>query len=108
MPPLRLHRFRCCFTDDLKVRLSFLKPLPAKAKSQVDVAEQLAKVAARVDRVIGRARKVDGGQVVVTGIPIAQRFSESIDAAAVRRRCGLLEWPALLRKLDAIDPSFRD
>ena len=26
----------------------------------------------------------------------------------VRRRFGLLEWPALLRKLDALDPSFRD
>jgi ribulose-5-phosphate 4-epimerase/fuculose-1-phosphate aldolase len=26
----------------------------------------------------------------------------------VRRRFGLLEWPALLKKLDSIDPSFRD
>jgi ribulose-5-phosphate 4-epimerase/fuculose-1-phosphate aldolase len=26
----------------------------------------------------------------------------------VRRRFGLLEWPALLRRLDAIDPSFRE
>lgn len=26
----------------------------------------------------------------------------------VRRRFGLLEWPALLRKLDSLDPSFRD
>jgi ribulose-5-phosphate 4-epimerase/fuculose-1-phosphate aldolase len=26
----------------------------------------------------------------------------------VRRRLGLLEWPALLRKLDAMDPSYRD
>ena len=26
----------------------------------------------------------------------------------VRRRLGVLEWPALLRKLDSIDPSFRD
>jgi ribulose-5-phosphate 4-epimerase/fuculose-1-phosphate aldolase len=26
----------------------------------------------------------------------------------VRRRFGLLEWPALLRKLDRKDPSFRD
>jgi ribulose-5-phosphate 4-epimerase/fuculose-1-phosphate aldolase len=26
----------------------------------------------------------------------------------VRRRFGLLEWPALLRKLDRIDPSYRD
>lgn len=26
----------------------------------------------------------------------------------VRRRLGLLEWPALLRKLDTIDPSYRD
>jgi len=25
----------------------------------------------------------------------------------VRRRFGLLEWPALLKKLDAIDPSYR-
>jgi hypothetical protein len=24
------------------------------------------------------------------------------------RRRGLLEWPALLRRLDRIDPSFRD
>ena len=26
----------------------------------------------------------------------------------VRRRWGLTEWPALLRKLDRIDPSYRD
>jgi hypothetical protein len=26
----------------------------------------------------------------------------------VRRRFGLLEWPALLRKLDRVDPSYRD
>ena len=26
----------------------------------------------------------------------------------VRRRLGLLEWPALLRKLDGIDPSYRE
>jgi hypothetical protein len=26
----------------------------------------------------------------------------------VRRRFGLLEWPALLRKLDRKDPSYRD
>ena len=26
----------------------------------------------------------------------------------VMRRRGLLEWPALLRKLDRIDPSYRD
>jgi len=26
----------------------------------------------------------------------------------VRRRFGVLEWPALLKKLDTIDPSFRD
>jgi ribulose-5-phosphate 4-epimerase/fuculose-1-phosphate aldolase len=39
---------------------------------------------------------------------------EIVDRAAhlykpgVRRRYGLLEWPALLRKLDRIDPSYRD
>src|SRR6266702_4379474 len=26
----------------------------------------------------------------------------------VRRKLGLLEWPALIRKLDSIDPSFRE
>src|SRR6266571_3942307 len=26
----------------------------------------------------------------------------------VRRKLGLLEWPALIRKLDAIDPSYRE
>jgi hypothetical protein len=26
----------------------------------------------------------------------------------VRRRFGLLEWPALLRKLDKLDPSYRE
>lgn len=25
----------------------------------------------------------------------------------VRRRYGLLEWPAMLRKLDRIDPSYQ-
>jgi hypothetical protein len=28
--------------------------------------------------------------------------------SGVRRRYGLLEWPALLRKLDKIDPSYRN
>jgi len=26
----------------------------------------------------------------------------------VRRKFGVLEWPALLKKLDRIDPSYRD
>ena len=26
----------------------------------------------------------------------------------VRRKLGILEWPALIRKLDAIDPSYRE
>jgi len=26
----------------------------------------------------------------------------------VRRRFGLLEWPALLRKLDRVDPGYRE
>jgi hypothetical protein len=26
----------------------------------------------------------------------------------VRRRFGLLEWPAMLKKLDKLDPSFRE
>lgn len=29
-------------------------------------------------------------------------------SSGARRRLGLLEWPALLRKLDRIDPSYRD
>jgi hypothetical protein len=29
-------------------------------------------------------------------------------APSVVRRYGLLEWPALLRRLDRQDPSFRD
>jgi hypothetical protein len=29
-------------------------------------------------------------------------------APSVIRRYGLLEWPALLRRLDKQDPSFRD
>jgi processive 1,2-diacylglycerol beta-glucosyltransferase len=35
------------------------------------------------------ARQVDGERVVVTGIPIASRFSAAINAGAVRRRYGL-------------------
>jgi ribulose-5-phosphate 4-epimerase/fuculose-1-phosphate aldolase len=26
----------------------------------------------------------------------------------VRRKLGILEWPALIRKLDSIDPSYRE
>jgi len=35
------------------------------------------------------ARDVDSVRVAVTGIPIGARFSQTIDANAVRRRCGL-------------------
>lgn len=57
-------------------------------------------------------------QVQVTALSCNTSISlpprEIVDAAAhlykpgVRRRFGLLEWPALLRKLDRIDPSYRD
>ncbi|HET8608121.1 MAG TPA: class II aldolase/adducin family protein [Burkholderiales bacterium] len=57
-------------------------------------------------------------QVQVTALSCNTEISlpprEIVDRAAhlykpgVRRRFGLLEWPALLRKLDRIDPSYRD
>jgi ribulose-5-phosphate 4-epimerase/fuculose-1-phosphate aldolase len=34
--------------------------------------------------------------------------SNKLYLPGVRRRFGLLEWPALLKKLDAIDPSYKD
>jgi ribulose-5-phosphate 4-epimerase/fuculose-1-phosphate aldolase len=34
--------------------------------------------------------------------------SNQLYLPGVRRRFGVLEWPALLNKLDSIDPSFRD
>ena len=47
-------------------------------------------------------------------VPIKLPPQEVIDASwlqyqpGVRRRFGLLEWPALLKKLDRIDPSYRE
>ncbi len=43
-------------------------------------------------------------------LPPAEVVKETHDGfkPGVRRRWGLIEWPALLRKLDKIDPSFRD
>lgn len=43
-------------------------------------------------------------------LPPAEVVKETQDGfkPGVRRRWGLTEWPALLRKLDRIDPSYRD
>jgi ribulose-5-phosphate 4-epimerase/fuculose-1-phosphate aldolase len=43
-------------------------------------------------------------------LPPAEVVNETYDGfkPGVRRRWGLIEWPALLRKLDKIDPSYRD
>ena len=43
-------------------------------------------------------------------LPPAEVVKETQDGfkPGVRRRWGLIEWPALLRKLDKIDPSYRD
>lgn len=40
--------------------------------------------------------------------PDAVRYTNEMLKPGGPRRRGLLEWPALLRKLDRIDPSFRD
>jgi ribulose-5-phosphate 4-epimerase/fuculose-1-phosphate aldolase len=36
------------------------------------------------------------------------KYTNNLMLPGVRRRFGLLEWPALLRKLDRKDPSYRD
>ena len=36
------------------------------------------------------------------------RHTNDLFRTGARRRFGLLEWPAMLRKLDRIDPSYRD
>jgi ribulose-5-phosphate 4-epimerase/fuculose-1-phosphate aldolase len=36
------------------------------------------------------------------------QYTNNLMLPGVRRRFGLLEWPALLRKLDRKDPSYRD
>ncbi|MDH5343032.1 MAG: class II aldolase/adducin family protein, partial [Betaproteobacteria bacterium] len=36
------------------------------------------------------------------------KYTNNLMLPGVRRRFGLLEWPALLRKLDRIDPSYKD
>ena len=43
-------------------------------------------------------------------LPPAEVVNQTYDGfkPGVRRRWGLIEWPALLRKLDKIDPSYRD
>jgi hypothetical protein len=48
-----------------------------------------------------------GGDLVFVKEPIRDRVSSQLDAATV----GLgaqLAWPGLLRKLDRIDPSYRE
>jgi len=70
--------FVVCVVTDFEAHALWMEP-----------AVDLYCVAAEETKARLVARKVDSGHVAVTGIPIAQRFSESIDAAAVRRRCGL-------------------
>jgi len=36
------------------------------------------------------------------------QYTNNLMLPGVRRRFGLLEWPAMLRKLDRTDPSYRD
>lgn len=38
----------------------------------------------------------------------AVKYTNQMMLPGVRRRFGLMEWPALLRKLDRIDPSYKD
>jgi ribulose-5-phosphate 4-epimerase/fuculose-1-phosphate aldolase len=51
---------------------------------------------------------------LAANVEIAMPPPEIVEASwrqyqpGVRRRFGVLEWPALLRKLDRIDPSYRD
>jgi ribulose-5-phosphate 4-epimerase/fuculose-1-phosphate aldolase len=47
---------------------------------------------------------------VELGLPPAEIVEESwrLYQPGVRRRFGVLEWPALLAKLDRLDPSYRD
>lgn len=72
------HPFVVCVVTDFEAHALWMEPV-------VD----LYCVAAEETKARLIARQVESGRVAVTGIPIAERFSGPIDAAAVRRRSGL-------------------
>jgi processive 1,2-diacylglycerol beta-glucosyltransferase len=72
------HPFVVCVVTDFEAHALWMEP-----------AVDLYCVAAEETKARLVARQVESGRVAVTGIPIAERFSRPIDAAAVRRRCGL-------------------
>jgi hypothetical protein len=47
-----------------------------------------------------------GGVLVLPSEAVAQRTAEQLDDGGAIE--GVIEWPALLRKLDRLDASFRD
>jgi processive 1,2-diacylglycerol beta-glucosyltransferase len=72
------HPFVVCVVTDFEAHALWMEP-----------AVDLYCVAAEETKARLVARKVDSGRVAVTGIPIAARFSQPIDAAGVRRSRGL-------------------
>jgi ribulose-5-phosphate 4-epimerase/fuculose-1-phosphate aldolase len=48
------------------------------------------------------------GSELVLPVQAIVRKTQAMYHPSARRRWGLLEWPALLRKLDRIDPSYKD
>jgi processive 1,2-diacylglycerol beta-glucosyltransferase len=72
------HPFVVCVITDFEAHALWMEP-----------AVDLYCVAAEETKARLIARQVESGRIAVTGIPIAERFSGPIDAAVVRRRCGL-------------------
>lgn len=48
------------------------------------------------------------GSPIVEVAPALREATWKMFQRGTRRPYGLMEWPALLRKLDRIDPSYRD
>jgi processive 1,2-diacylglycerol beta-glucosyltransferase len=102
--------FVVCVVTDFEAHALWMEP-----------AVDLYCVAAEETKARLVARKIDRERIAVTGIPIAARFSASIDAPAVRRRYGLRDdLPTVLvlgggfgmgpmaEILDSLDATERD
>lgn len=53
-------------------------------------------------------RAMAAGEPLIVPSKEVQRETARLYEPGVRRRFGVMEWPALLRKLDRLDPSFRN
>ena len=75
-------------------------------RTQNDIADLLETVG-RGERLLLEAIQAGGAQLTHIDEPIL-RGIQAQSAVVTKGMGGNLAWPALLRKLDRIDPSYRD